>query len=62
MRPFVELLGVVPLLLAIGIVVGAVGRDGKAEIRASIGRTIRAFTFAVFALAIGIHVLAAILS
>lgn len=62
MRPVVELLWLVPLLVAISVVVGAAGHEGRPAIQASIARTLRAFTVGVLGLAVLIHVVAAILA
>ena len=62
MRPVAELLWLLPLLLAISVVVGAAGHEGRPAIQASIGRTLRAFTVGVLGLAVLIHVVAAILA
>jgi len=62
MRPLGELLWLVPLLVAVSVVVGAAGHEGRPAIQASIGRTLRAFTVGVLGLAVLLHVVAAILA
>ena len=53
-----ELAWLLPLLVAISVVVGSTGHDGRAAIQASVARTFRAFLLGVLLLAVLVHVLA----